>query len=252
MAAPLAVVIPVSLTNQSYIQFPPSSYSFRWFRSVLGDPSWRAAAAHSLVASGVAVAIVFGVGMPAAFWIARSKLSARTRGAFMLAATIPVVLPLIVLALGVYIWYLEIHTVGSLLFLGIAQATLGLPFLVISVTVALRNFDVRLERASRSLGASGLTTMRLVTLPLIAAAVLSGLILAFFQAFDELLMALNVTNSTSMTLPVKMWIGATQELSPALATVSVLLLLATAVGFVCAVLPLRISQRRRARLGREV
>jgi len=224
---PLLIVIPISLTGESYLHFPPSSLSLRWFHQVLGDPTWREAALHSLIAGVLAVSIALAVGLPAAFALVRSRMSSRVKGLVMLLATLPVMLPPIVLALAMYAWYLQEHLLDSLPALALAQALLGLPFVIVIVMSALRDFDERLERAARSLGARWRTTLRLVTLPLLKRAIWAGVLFAFLQSFDELLIARAVTGVGTQTLPVVMWNGANEQISPALGAVSVLFMLVT-------------------------
>lgn len=241
---PLLVVIPISLTGESYLHFPPDSLSLRWFDQVIHDGSWQRAALNSLITGTIATAIAFAVGMPLAFALVRSRIGTRVKGWIMLSATISVMIPLIVLALGVYGWYLDEHLLGSRLALAAAQAVLGLPFLLMIVMAGLRDFDIRLERASRSLGANSATTLRLITIPLVQRAIWAGLLFAFLQSFDELLIARAVTDVDTKTLPVKMWEGANEEISPALAAVSVLSLTMT----VLAVMALAGVRRTRRRL----
>jgi len=240
---PLLVVVPISLTGESYLHFPPDSLSLRWFDQVIGDSSWQRAAVNSLITGTIATAIAFAVGMPLAFALVRSRIGTRVKGVVMLMATISVTIPLIVLALGIYSWYLDEHLLGNRLALAAAQAVLGLPFLLMIVMAGLRDFDLRLERASRSLGASTATTLRLITLPLVQRAIWAGLLFAFLQSFDELLIARAVSDVDTQTLPVKMWEGANEEISPALAAVSVLSLGVTLLG-VAALAGVRRTRRR--------
>lgn len=243
LLAPLVVVIPISLTGESYLHFPPDSLSLRWFESVINDPGWRRAAYNSLLTGAIASALTLAIGLPAAFALARGRISTRLKGAILFATTLPVIVPLVVLALAIYGWLLELQLLGNQFALAAAHATLGLPFLVVIVTAALRDFDIRVERAARSLGASATTTLRLITLPLMKRAILAGLLFAFLQSFDELLIARAVTNVDTETLPVKLWNGANQEISPALGAVSVLSIALTVVAVIVAAGARRVRDR---------
>jgi ABC-type spermidine/putrescine transport system permease subunit II len=231
---PLIIVVPISLTGSSYLKFPPSSLSLRWFETILSEPQWRLAALHSLIVGVLAVVIALVVGLPVAFALARSKMSTHIKGIVLLISTLPVMVPPIVLALGVYVWYLEQHLLNSLPALALVQALLGLPFVIIIVMSALRDFDERLERAARSLGAGRLRTLRIITLPLIKRAIWAGVLFAFLQSFDELLIARAVTGVTTQTLPVVLWNGANEQISPGLGAVSVMLMAVTFVAFATA------------------
>ncbi len=244
--APLVIVVPVAFSGDSYLTFPPHSLSLRWFESVISDGAWRQAALNSLVTGVIATLLSLCIGLPLAFGLVRSRLRARVKGAVMLVATVPVIIPVIVLALGVYAWYLDERLVGNRIALAAAQALLGVPFLTVIVVSALRDFDARLERAARSLGASATSTLRRITLPVIQRSIWAGLLFAFLQSFDELLIARAVSNVDSQTLPVKMWAGANEQISPALATVSVVSLSVTIIVVLSLVGLRRATARRHA------
>jgi putative spermidine/putrescine transport system permease protein len=220
MAAPLFITIPVSFTGESFLAFPPPSLSLRWYDAVLGDPSWAAALLESLRVALLATGIAAVVGIPVAFFIARAPVAARVRSGVLGLSILPVVIPLIVLATGCFVWFLQIGGVGNVLALAAAHSILGIPFLVVVLVGALRDFDKRLEYAARSLGANRIRTLWSVTLPVLRAAVLTGLLFAFLQSFDELFIAFVIASPTAPTLPIKMWLATTENISPALAVVS--------------------------------
>ncbi|MDQ3688665.1 MAG: ABC transporter permease subunit [Chloroflexota bacterium] len=222
---PLIIVIPVSFTGEAFLHFPPDSYSLRWYEAVIKDPLWQRAFVNSLLTGAVATLLAAVIGLPLAFALVRAHLSQRVRGLLVLLVVLPALVPLIVLAIGVFVWYLRIGLIANSWSLAAAHALLGLPFLVLVVMAALRDFDARLERAARSLGAGPLNTLRLITLPILSRAIAAGLLFAFLVSLDELLIALAVTDFVTATLPVRLWEGANEEISPALAVVSTLYLL---------------------------
>lgn len=227
---PLVVVLPVSLTGDEFLQFPPQSYDGRWYPAVLLDPDWRLAITNSFIVGAMAVVISLTVALPLSFVIVRSSLSDGLRGLLIGVLLLPAIVPIIVLAVGVYVWFLNLQLIASLVSLAFAHAVLGLPFAVLVLVSALRDFDPRLEHAARSLGAGPWRTLGLVTLPLLFAPLVTGALLAFLISFDELLIARAVTNFETVTLPVKLWNGANEEISPALAVISVLSMTVTLAG----------------------
>ncbi len=224
---PLLVVVPVSFSGDAYLDFPPHSYSLRWYRQVVGDSGWRDAALHSLMTGAVATAIAGVVGLLLAFALVRARLRSVAKGGLVLLSVLPVIVPVIVIAIGTFLWFLNLHLAGSIPALGASHALLGVPYLAIVVTSALRDLDPALERAARSLGAHPWTALRSVTLPLVKTAIFVGLFFAFLQSWDELLIARAVTDASTATLPVMLWAGANQEISPALAVVSTVSLAVT-------------------------
>lgn len=227
---PLVVVLPVSLTGDEFLQFPPQSYDGRWYPRVLLDPDWRLAILNSLRVGVMAVAITLAVALPLSFVIVRSRLPQSLRGLLVGMLLLPAIVPTIILAVGVYVWFLEMKLIASLSGLAVAHAVLGLPFTVLILVSALRDFDPRLEQAARSLGAGPSLTLALVTLPLLFIPLVTGALLAFLSSFDELLIARAVTNFDTVTLPVKLWNGANEEISPALGVISVVSMTVTLAG----------------------
>jgi putative spermidine/putrescine transport system permease protein len=106
----------------------------------------------------------------------------------------------------------------------LAHTVLALPFVIINVAAVLQRMDWRVEQAARSLGASALRAFFLVTLPLIRPGIVVAAIFAFITSFDEVVVALYISGSSAMTLPVQMWSGLRFEINPVVAAVSTLLL----------------------------
>ncbi|HDL16562.1 MAG TPA: ABC transporter permease subunit, partial [Rhizobiales bacterium] len=112
-------------------------------------------------------------------------------------------------------------TVGLIL----GHTVLAIPYVVITVMAVLKNYDVRLDQAAWTLGASKLKTLWLVTFPLVRAGMIAAFMFAFIISFDELTIALFVTGGEVTTLPKQMWDDALLRVSPTLAAVATLLLL---------------------------
>jgi putative spermidine/putrescine transport system permease protein len=83
------------------------------------------------------------------------------------------------------------------------------------------------EHAAYSLGASGFTVFRRMTLPMILPGITGGWLLAFINSFDELTMSIFVVSPATVTLPVRMYMYATESLDPMMAAVSALIVFLT-------------------------
>src|SRR5262249_10253460 len=114
--------------------------------------------------------------------------------------------------------------VGTVPGMVLAHTVLALPFVIINVAAMLQRMDWRVEQAARSLGASALRAFFLVTLPLIRPGIIVAAIFAFITSFDEVVVALYISGSSAVTLPVQMWSGLRFEINPVVAAVSSLLL----------------------------
>lgn len=220
--APALMVIPYAFSNSGFLDFPPGWGGLTWFNQVLNDPTWGDAALRSLKVALIATAIATALGTAAAYSLVRGR--PRFSGLVVGFVVLPMVVPIIIFALGIFAVASDLGVVGSLLALAIAHACLGLPFVVLNVRASLQLVDPALERAARSLGAGPVSGFGRVTLPLILPGVVSGAVLAFVLSFDEPVVALFLTQDTSPTLPVKLFETIRLSLEPTVAAVSVMLL----------------------------
>ena len=152
------------------------------------------------------------------------RLSRAVAGLMLL----PLIVPTIVYALGLYRLYAWLGLLDTLGGVVLAHAVTGLPYVVILVQAALSGVDPRLEPAARSLGASAAQVLRRVLLPLLRPAVLSGALLAFVHSWDELVLVLFIAGRRVFTLPRRMWDGINDKLDPSLAAVAVVLIMVSA------------------------
>ena len=107
----------------------------------------------------------------------------------------------------------------------LAHTTLGIPFVIITVTATLSGFDQSLIRASASLGANPRTTFFKVIMPLILPGVISGALFAFVTSFDEVVAVLFIAGPEQQTIPRQMWNGIREAISPAILAVATILVI---------------------------
>jgi putative spermidine/putrescine transport system permease protein len=102
------------------------------------------------------------------------------------------------------------------------------PFVLRLVLAAATGLERSIEHAAQSLGASPWTTFARITLPMIVPGITGGWLLAFINSFDELTMSIFVTSPQTVTLPVRMYMYATESIDPMMASVSALVIFITA------------------------
>jgi ABC-type spermidine/putrescine transport system permease subunit II len=155
--------------------------------------------------------------------LVRGRFRGKTlvRGAFL----VPLVMPTMILAIGLYQVFASLHLIGTLLGLTLAYTVLGLPVVILSVTAGLQTVDERLEQAARSLGAGPVRAFMDVTVPAIKTSIIGGAIFAFITAFDEVVIAIFLSGTNAVTLPLQMWLGLRFELSPVIPAASTLVLI---------------------------
>lgn len=225
LITPTLIVIPLSFTDRASFDFPPKGWSLHYYQDFLTNPVWRDALFTSLKL-GVAVMLLATVlGTAASVALVRGRFPGKSFVNGLLLA--PMIVPVIVVAVATFGTFLRWQLVGTFIGFLLAHTVLALPFVVVTVSSALRTFDMRLELAAASLGASQLTRLRRVTLPLVLPGVLSGAVFAFVTSFDEVVIALYIQSPQMRTLPVQMYTSVTSETDPTIAAASSLILVVT-------------------------
>jgi putative spermidine/putrescine transport system permease protein len=227
LLAPSLIVIPLSFTAKESFVFPPTGFSTRWYENFFNDPTWMQALIASLGVGLLVMVVATVAGTAAAVALSRSKFRGQQAIRALLLA--PMIVPVIVVAVGLYALFLRANLLGSVLGFVTAHSVLALPFVVIPVTASLAGFDRRLESAAAICGANRWTTFRQVTLPLVAPGVISGALFAFVTSFDEVVISLFIQSPYLQTLPVKMYSSVTRDIDPTIAAASTLIIVFTTV-----------------------
>jgi putative spermidine/putrescine transport system permease protein len=223
LVVPSLVVIPISLSGSSELQFPPRQLSLALYAQFFTDRAWWGAALQSTVVGLLTAIVSLAVALPAAYALARSSFRGKQLVEVLLIS--PMLVPVVVLGLGLYMQYQALHMVDTTLGVVLAHAVLVTPFAFVSIAAGLRHTDPALETVAMLMGASRARIVAKVVLPQIAAPVAVGALFAFLISFDEVVVAYFLTGASTQTLPVKMYTAIRWEVSPVLAAVSTLLTL---------------------------
>lgn len=225
LVLPISVVVPMSLTDQRYLSLPQEHLSLRHYAALFGSPAWLDAIGQSalIAVAATAVAVVAGTLAAVGCW----RLARRVTDALRVALLLPLVIPSIVYAVGLYRWYAALSLLDSFTGVVLAHAVTAIPYVVITVSAALAALDPRQEQAARGMGASLAQTLRWVILPRIVPGIASGAIFAFIHSWDELVLVLFIASRRVFTLPRRIWDGINENLDPTMAAVAVLLIGAT-------------------------
>ncbi len=223
LALPAFFVVPVSFTEEAFLNWPPKGFSWRWYELYFSSALWQEATIRSLVVAPATGVLAMLLGVPAAFLLARQRIFARTAVlAFIIS---PIIFPHIIVAVGLFYLYSRLGLVGSNTGLILGHTVFAIPYVVVTVMAVLKNYDERLDQAAWTLGAGRLRTLWHITFPLIRAGLIAAFMFAFIISFDELTVALFVTGGAVSTLPKRMWDDALLQVSPTLAAVATVLLL---------------------------
>jgi len=221
--APIVIVLIISFSSAQFLTFPPPGYSMQWYENIVDNPAWLRSLWTSLrvmLPAGIAATVL---GAAAAFALNRARIpgAAIINGILMAPLVVPVIITAAAL-FGVFrIWGLY-GSIGGLI---LAHTVLTIPYVLSTVGASLQLVDKRLEDAAANLGATPWTAFRLVTLPLILPAVLSGLLFAMVISFDELVVSLFISTPVVRPVTVQMWSNIRGDVDPTIAAIATLIFL---------------------------
>ena len=221
LAAPLAIIVPMSFSTAPSLEFPPPGYWLGYYRRFFADPNWTGPLVNSLVVATGAMVTAMALAIPASFALVRHVF--RGRQALYLLILMPMIVPHIVMAFAYYAYFGSIGLIQSRAGLIVAHACLSLPIATLILTAALQTFDRTLERAAANLGARPLTAFRLVTFPVLRPAFLVAAVFCFINSFDETVIALFISGRDTATLPRQMFNSFYMQADPVISAASSLL-----------------------------
>jgi|APFre7841882630_1041343.scaffolds.fasta_scaffold27175_2 putative spermidine/putrescine transport system permease protein len=211
LVAPILIIVPLSFSSGSFFYYPLPGFSLRWYEDFFASSFWLPSVWNSLLVGTAATILATLLGTLAALGLWRTRFPGQ--GLLLALLISPMVVPVIIIAVGVYFAFAPAGLTDGYAGLILAHTTLAAPFVVVTVLATLSGFDRTLLRAAASLGARPLTTARRVMLPLILPGVLSGAVFAFAVSFDEVVVALLIAGPGQRTLPRQMFSGINDNIS---------------------------------------
>jgi putative spermidine/putrescine transport system permease protein len=227
MLAPLVIVCLVAFTPEPTLTMPTTRFSLRWFKAVFAHPDFVQAFWNSVWLATWSASIATALAIFAGLALTRYEF--RGRDALNALFLSPLIIPHLVLGVALLRMFSLVGGTGSFFWLVLAHVIIVTPYALRLVIAALVGFDRSTEQAALSLGASQATVFRRVTLPMILPGVTGGWLLAFINSFDEVTLSIFVTAPSTVTLPVRMYIYATESIDPLMAAVSALMIALTAL-----------------------
>lgn len=218
LVLPIAFVVPLAFTKQSFVAFPPELFTMKWFVAFLESSVWQAALLRSLGVGFATAALALVLGFGAS--LALVRLPSRWRKPLFAVFIAPLIVPRIVVAVGLLYLFARWELAGTNAGLVIGHTVLAIPYVVVTLSASFKRFDWRLDDAAKMLGASAFTRVRTVLLPLMAASLGSAFLFAFIVSFDDLTIAIFVSGGINTTLPKQMWDDIQLAVTPTLAAVA--------------------------------
>ena len=252
LIAPLFVILPLSFNAEQYIHFSakmlaldPEGFSLRWYEDMIYGTKnpWGLATKNSLI-----IAFFATIGSTILGTVAALGLSSRYmpyKAAFMALLISPMIVPLIISGTAIFFFMAKVGLAATHTGIILSHIILGTPFVVITVTATLTGFDHSVTRAAASLGSNPVNTFMKITLPLIMPGVISGALFAFVTSFDEVVVVLFLAGLENTTIPIQMWVGLREQLSPTIMAVATCLIIMSTLILVSAELLRRRSERLR-------
>jgi len=218
---PVVIIVLMSFDNSSFLRFPPRDFGLRWYREFFYGQSWISATLLSVKVAITVTVVSLVLGTLAAIGLNRSQFRGKALVSILVVS--PMIVPVIVTALSLYLSFLKLKLVGTFVALVLGHTILALPLVVLLVSAGLRRFDNRLEQAAITLGASRLYAWRRVLLPGIAPSLTAAGLFAFLTSFDEVVIAIFVSGAFTPTLPKQIWDRVTLDLDPTISAVATIL-----------------------------
>jgi putative spermidine/putrescine transport system permease protein len=224
---PLLVIVLAPLGDTGYLAFPPQGLTLRWYQAPLRDPRYLASLSTSLTIATIVAALSTGLGALAAYALARGRFPGRAvlEGLFLS----PLILPTLVLAVGLSLWFARLGLIAGTTRLVAAHLLVCTPYVIRVTLPVFRRFDRSLEEAALNLGASPFATFTRVFLPVVRPALLAAAAIAFVTSFDEVVLALFLADPKAPTLPVMIYSAVQLGFEPSVAAMSGLRVIAATV-----------------------
>jgi putative spermidine/putrescine transport system permease protein len=237
---PVLIVAPMSFSSAQSLEFPPPGFSLRWYRNLLGNPIWIDAGKNSLLLAALSSTAALICGTLASYVLVRGDF----RGKRVIEANFmaPAIVPSIIVAVSLYIFFARVGLLGSFLGLVLGHTILAAPYVVLIMQAAIRGFDIRIEQVAATLGASQWQILTRIVLPNLAPSAAAAWIFSFVLSFDEVVVTLFVSG-THLTIPKRMFAELMLQMNPTVTAVATLL-----IAFNLLALAILLLAGRRARL----
>lgn len=241
LCLPVLIVVPMSFSNSTSLRFPPEGFSLRWYAQVFADPRWVRAMQTSLLLAFLSSTLALLLGSLAAYGLTRGRFFGRM--ALQSNFIAPMVIPSVITAVALYFGLARVGMLGTFAGLLLGHTLLGVPYVVLIMSVAIRSFDSRIEQVAFTLGASWFTMFRRVLIPNLLPSTAAAWIFAFVTSFDEVVIT-SFIGGTHETVPKRMFNDLVLQVNPSITAIATLLIAVSLVLMaVAAGLARRTSQR---------
>jgi spermidine/putrescine transport system permease protein len=200
--APIVILIIFSFNDRELVSFPWEGFTTRWYHEFLANKTILSALWTSFFVAGITAAVATALAIPASIALVRRRFFGKGLVSGLLLA--PLVIPLVVMGISLLILFNTLGIPLSPYTVVVGHVVIALPFAILTMVPRLERIPAALEEASRDLGASAMTTFRLITFPLLLPALISAALISFTISFDEVVISSFVIGD-QVTFPVYLY-----------------------------------------------
>lgn len=228
LIGPLLVVVLQSLTEGAVSSIATQGLSTKWYRELAQDSAqWTGPLRTSFLVALITVLAVVPVGVCAG--IATARYLRRTKATVRLLFLMPLIVPTVITGMALLSALQGTRMLFSIGAVVAGHAVLTLPYALLLIDRHVSQTSEDPEWAARTLGAAGWQTFRRVSLPMLAPAVVTAVVLVFYNSWEEVVVTTFVSGTDTKTLPVAIFEATQNEVSPVLSALSTVLMVGTAV-----------------------
>ncbi len=237
------VILVIYSFNSSKLVTVWAGFSTKWYGELMRNEAFLDAAWVTIKVAVLSSTLATVLGTLAAYVLIRAgRFWGRTLFSGMIYA--PLVMPEVITGLSLLLLFIGIGLDRGVMTIVLAHTTFSMCYVSVVVSSRLATFDMSLEEAALDLGSTPFEAFRLVTLPIIAPAVISGWLLAFTLSLDDLVIASFTSGPSATTLPIKIFSAVRLGVSPEINALSTIMIAIVTVGVISASL---ISKRAAVR-----
>jgi spermidine/putrescine transport system permease protein len=219
---PIVVLVVYSFNGSGVGGFPPSGWTFDWYRQLFADASLWDAVLNSFIVAAVAVAISLGLGLPAALALDRAQFPGKAL--FRRLVLLPLILPGIITGLSLLMLFVGVGMKLSLVTVTLGHGTALISVATTEIFAGLQKMDRAQEEASLDLGANHWKTFWRITFPNLKVSLIAAALLIFTLSLDEIAVTFFLIGRDN-TLPLEIWSRLRRGITPEINAISTLILL---------------------------
>jgi len=162
---PSFIIVPISFGNRVELAFPPQHYSLDLYRDYFNSADWLTVTGRSALYAALAASLAMLVGLPAGYALTRTTFPGKRLLVMLLLS--PMMVPVVVISLGLYLYYLKLSLTGTVIGIVLAHAMYVTPFIILTISAGVENIDERLEKVAgqlrRELSSRGFSVLEGIT-----------------------------------------------------------------------------------------